>query len=254
MPSVKNTPKYSGPTLFTEEFAAPWENLACDEALLEECENSSESRGFLRFWQSKEYFVVLGYSRKLEEEIYRHSCESLGISIQRRCSGGGTVLQGPGCLNYALILPIDSAPELNSVTGANRYIMGRIRSTLAKVISSPVSIQGDTDLTLGDRKFSGNSQRRKRRCLLFHGSFLLNFDLSLISQTLRAPAAQPPYRLHRGHEDFLSNVNLNGKEVMQALRFEWEAAEAGANGPAIRARMAELYKTRYGESEWIHRC
>src|SRR5689334_9674348 len=84
---------------------SPPENLACDEALLGLAE-SGAGEEVLRFWESTEYFVVVGYANKVAVEVNVAACEVGGIPILRRCSGGGTVVQGPGCLNYALVLRI----------------------------------------------------------------------------------------------------------------------------------------------------
>ena len=46
---------------------------------------------------------------------------------------------------------------------------------------SAIQVQGHTDLTVDGLKFSGNSQRRRRKFLLFHGTFLLKFDLTLVT-------------------------------------------------------------------------
>ena len=48
--------------------AAPEENLACDEALLEEAEDGSNEET-LRFWEPESFFVVLGYSRPAAAEV-----------------------------------------------------------------------------------------------------------------------------------------------------------------------------------------
>src|SRR5262245_61180745 len=76
----------------------PAENLACDEALLDAAE-AGESDEVLRFWEPKQLFVVVGYANKVVTEVNVSACESCGVPILRRCSGGGTVLQGLGCLN-----------------------------------------------------------------------------------------------------------------------------------------------------------
>jgi lipoate---protein ligase len=252
MDSVNDAPASPKLSLLTQEFSSPWENLACDEALLDYCEQSA-SEGFLRFWESREYFVVLGYSKKIENEVYRERCAALGIPILRRCSGGGTVLQGPGCLNYALVLPIESHQELTTITGANRHIMERIRDALARVTGQTIAIQGDTDLTIDGRKVSGNAQRRKRRFLLFHGGFLLKFDLALIAQTLRLPLQQPAYRAQRNHHEFLANLDMKPAAAIQALRLEWNActAEPAAITPNIASIMEQLKDSKYGRPDWI---
>jgi lipoate---protein ligase len=227
--------------------ASPAENLACDEALL----NRGEAHGeeILRFWEPREYFVVVGYANQVETEVNLAACEVHGIPIYRRCSGGGTVLQGPGCLNYTLILQIGMHPSLANISAANRFIMERNRGA---VQSTPgrqppaVSVRGHTDLALGERKFSGNSQRRHKHALLFHGTFLLNLDLPLVNELLRMPSRQPDYRNGRRHSDFLINLDVTAARLKTALRKAWLATEASLDFPVQETRRlaAGKYSTR----------
>src|ERR1017187_6759667 len=48
-------------------------NLACDEALLEACEDSPEEET-LRFWEPRHYFVVLGYANRAALEVNVAAC------------------------------------------------------------------------------------------------------------------------------------------------------------------------------------
>src|SRR6476661_8339047 len=84
---------------------SPIENLALDEALLEDLEEN-ESHPVLRLWESDRHFVVLGRSSSLTEDVHLDACEQHAIPVLRRASGGGIVLQGPGCLSYAVVLPL----------------------------------------------------------------------------------------------------------------------------------------------------
>ncbi len=103
-------------------FPTPQENLACDEALLEKCEQGYDQE-ILRFWEPPSVFVVLGYSNSAGTEINQDACRSAGIPILRRNSGGGAVVQGPGCLDYALILRSGSEGPLSTIAGTNSYVM-----------------------------------------------------------------------------------------------------------------------------------
>jgi len=230
-------------------FRTPAENLACDEALLDwREENSQSGEEILRFWESPEIFAVVGYANKIETEVNVPVCEAKKIPIFRRCSGGGTVLQGKGCLNYAVVLRIGSNPHLASISGANKFIMERNREAIHLAAGHAPSIRGHTDLPFGGRKFSGNSQRRHKNYLLFHGTFLLDFDIELVSGALKFPSRQPDYRHRRTHADFLLNSGLPAAAVKAAMRKIWNAELPLENPPVDR--ISKLAAEKYAKPEW----
>ncbi len=229
--------------LFDYSYTTPQENLACDEALLDESE-SSDTDEILRFWTSPTYFTVLGYSNSWSEEVKKNP----DSPIFRRCSGGGSVLQGPGCLNYSLILKVKPSGPLANIRSTNEYVMHRQRKALSTLLGKTVRVQGHTDLTLGALKFSGNSQRRKKSRLLFHGTFLLNFDLHLISQCLKFPPKQPLYRENRPHSDFVMNLGVSEIIIKDVVSKEWKAKKNLKEIPL--ERIAALTKERYSQDEW----
>jgi len=231
---------------------SPAENLACDEALLDwRDENGGEE--ILRFWESPATFIVVGYANKVATEVNVESCRARQIPVFRRCSGGGTVLQGAGCLNYALILEIKENSPLAGISGANKFIMERNREAIESKVQSPkskvqISISGHTDLTLNGKKISGNSQRRRKNFLLFHGTFLLNFDLTLVSELLRMPSKQPDYRKKRSHGEFLTNLNLSADKVKAALQKIWKA-NSPLEIPPLE-NISKLSRDKYSTHEW----
>jgi lipoate-protein ligase A len=220
-------------------------NLACDEALLEACEDSPEEET-LRFWEPRHYFVVLGYANRAALEVNVAACREENVGIYRRCSGGGTVLQGPGCLNYALIFNMARHPALHGITAANAYIMSRHRQALEGVLGRTVRVDGTSDLSLDGRKFSGNAQRRKRQALIFHGTFLLHFDISLMEKFLRMPSRRPDYRQDRTHGQFLTNLEAPVALIKSALREAWSAAAYREMPPVISPRLEQ----KYAGAEW----
>jgi lipoate-protein ligase A len=231
---------------------APAEQLAADEALLDEAE-AGHGAETLVFWEPRETFVVLGYANRVAAEVNVAACEQKNIPIFRRCSGGGTIVQMPGGLNYSLILRIDDTAPTSNITTANQFIMERIRVALATLFPRPqtpnatpqISVRGHTDLCLGDVKFAGNSQRRRKNFLLFHGTVLLDCDLHWIGELLRMPSIEPDYRAHRPHADFVANLHLPAEKVMSALAAAWAAKDEMKNPPLekIRHRAREQYST-----------
>jgi lipoate---protein ligase len=226
---------------------SPAENLAGDEALLDGGE-AGEGGEILRFWEPREFFVVVGYANKIATEVNAAACQARGVPIFRRCSGGGTVVQGPGCLNYTLILRIPNDGPLHAIGTTNQFIMRKNRAALEPVARRPVAIRGYTDLAIGDRKFSGNSQRRRKHFLLFHGTFLLDFNFSLINELLPMPSKQPAYRESRSHDRFLMNLNVSADKVKAALRQAWKAEETLADPPL--EEIAALAREKYATREW----
>jgi lipoate---protein ligase len=239
--------------------ADPARNLACEEALLDQCE--AQGREVLRVWEAAAPFVVLGYANRVDEWVDRAACQRLGVPILRRCSGGGAVVQAQGCLNYAVTLRAGENGPLGSITGANRWIMERQRRVIEHALRSAgaqhpagpclagaVEVCGDTDLAVRGRKCSGNAQRRKRQSLLFHGSILWGLDFALVGQCLRGPSRQPAYRDHRSHEDFMTNLPVSPAGLKESLRTIWEAEEPLETWP--EAETAGLADEKYTSAQW----
>ena len=228
-------------------FSSAADNLSCDEALLDRSE-ASDGAEVLRFWEPKEHFVVLGYSNAWKEETLPPVKKAGLAPVFRRCSGGGTVLQGPGCLNYSLVLKIDEEGASRNIRATNEYVMQRHRAALEKLLGEKVAVQGHTDLTLDGLKFSGNSQRRKRKYLLFHGTFLLDFDLPRLDRVLAIPQKQPAYRQNRPHSAFVTNLQVPAADIKKALAETWKARGTVEDVP--REDIERLSKERYSRDEW----
>lgn len=227
-------------------FSSPAENLAADEWLLNQAESGARG-ATLRFWESPTYFVALGYTNRSHVEADETACAAAGVPILRRVSGGGTVMQGAGCLNYALVHPIAPGDALN-VEATNTLVMETQRAAFERLLGVPVAIAGHTDLATGNLKFSGNAQRRKSQFFLFHGTILLDFDLELVQQLLRAPSKEPRYRANRSHRDFIRNLPVSRAAVKASLRAAWGADER-ADGIPVGA-LNSLVAERYGRDEW----
>ena len=61
----------------------PAENLACDEVLVDLCEDG-RADGILRFWEPREYFVVVGYGNRVVVEVNTTACKAERVPILRR--------------------------------------------------------------------------------------------------------------------------------------------------------------------------
>ncbi len=151
-------------------------------------------------------------------------------------------------MSYALVLPLELTPELKTIAGANSYIMEQNRRAVELLLNGGVTIAGHTDLVWNGKKFSGNSQRRTRNALLFHGTFLLKFDLLLVEKALQMPLLQPDYRQQRPHGEFIGNIPLSPLALKSALRQAWQVS--GKFTENLDLDMEAWLAEKYGNPQW----
>ena len=149
------------------------EDLALDEALLIEAD-ASDGPEVLRFWEPREFAVVLGASRSIRADVLADACGADGVPVLRRSSGGGTVVVGPGVLNVAVILPEigrrDSGPSVQLIdTFWNRLLNRSCRP------ANRLQSTGSGDLVIEGRKCGGSAQRRLKHWFMVHCSILYRF-------------------------------------------------------------------------------
>lgn len=190
-------------------FDSPLENLLYDDVLLSFAEKGLQGE-VLRFWESSQTFVVLGRICKPEDDLKIEAIRRDKIPVLRRSSGGGTVLQGKGCLNYSLILSKELNPVLHDLRKSYEFILGKVVLALqesgVEARFYPIS---DIALVAGQKKFSGNAQKRGRKYILHHGTILYDFDIEQIERYLKMPKDVPVYRQERSHLDFVVNVPID---------------------------------------------
>ncbi len=226
---------------------SPFANVALDEALLDSAEQSADSDDVLRLWEPASPFVVIGRSSIVAQEVQLDFCKRNSIPIVRRASGGAAIVTGPGCLMYALVLSIARWPELEMLDTAHRMILQRNASALQK-IGIDAQMQGTSDLAIGDRKFSGNSMRRKRDWILYHGTLLYGLSGSLIQQCLNHAPRQPEYRQARTHSDFVATISASASDLKHALLNAWAASDSLQAWPADLTQ--RLFAERYRLDSW----
>ena len=225
----------------------PAENLALDEVLLQQVD-ADPSNGILRTWEPTNHFVVLGRSNQVEAELNEQECRRQGIPIYRRASGGGAVVVGPGCLAYALILPLNPELRASGVVTATQAVMEVIASSLCPVVPG-VTVCGTSDLVVNNRKFSGNSQRWLKNAFLHHGTILYDYELPRIEHLLKLPARQPEYRLHRPHADFVANLPIQHDDLVRCLVTAWNGQPSQCDAQML-AQSRQLAASKYDCPHW----
>ena len=204
-------------TLKDISFATPQENILFDDVLLALAEKG-EAGEILRFWESAQPFIVLGRIGQAQEDVDAANAARDRIAVVRRSSGGGTVVQGPGCLNYTLVLSKKFHRDISDLRKSyqliSQYVINAVHELGVDAVFRPTS---DIALRQGEQKFSGNAQRRGKNFILHHGTILYNFDLNLIPTYLKMPKDIPEYRRARSHLDFVTNIPIVPEEFKRAF-------------------------------------
>jgi lipoate-protein ligase A len=197
------------------------ENLAIDDTAARSASATGLRR--LRFWWGGPPAVVMGSSEQLEQVVDAEACARLGVAVLKRSTGGGSVLQTGGVLNYSLITP---APAILDLKAGFRPGINLICAILAAfgVVGRP---EGTSDVAVGDRKISGNAQARRWKALLVHGTLLVDFDHGLAEAVLKHPPREPVYRRRRPDRDFLVTLRSLGVNADRAT-VERAALDAAA--------------------------
>ncbi len=202
-------------------FADPSENILYEDVLLSLAEQGKMGNT-LRLWESPVYCVVLGRTGNLQEDVRLEALRAFGAPVLRRSSGGGTVLQGVGCLNFSFILSKETYPQLADLRRSYHFILEGVLTLLKDLgvagVFRPIS---DLALENGEKKFSGNAQRRGRNFILHHGTILYDFDLELVSRYLAMPVDIPEYRKNRRHADFIANIGISKKDLLAKFKSQY---------------------------------
>jgi lipoate---protein ligase len=183
------------------------ENLAEDDARTKAA--AADGSLTLRLWWGSGPTIVLGRSEKPEQVVDTGACRRLGVEVIHRSSGGGTVLQAPGVLNYSLTAAAAGMPNIRLIFAVGaRLLVGALRE-----FGLEAEARGTSDVAIGDRKISGNAMAKRWGGLLLHGTLLLDLDLDLVEACLLHPPREPDYRLGRSHRDFVTTLRRQGLNV-----------------------------------------
>ena len=254
-----------------QSFEQAERNLAWDEACVELADRRALTEPnldfeLLRVWKFPKPTVVLGRASRVADEIFVDRCEQDGIGVYRRSSGGSTIIAGPGCLMYSVLISYEKRPAWRPLDAAHHEVMSRIARATSRALSDlglaeEIQLQGTCDLTWNEAKFSGNALRCKRQFMLYHGTLLIDMPLDWVSTYLKEPPRQPEYRSKRNHEAFVRNLlsqnspqrSLLETKLIDHLRETWQAATPWNEFPwqeAFDQEIEHWIQTRYSKREW----
>src|SRR5262245_58012752 len=197
-------------------------NMAIDAALLDEINNSAETRTVVRFYGWRRPTISLGRNQKIEKAVDVEYCRANGIDIVHRPTGGRAVLHDDE-LTYAVISN-DTSRFGDTIYGNYKRVSEAlclgfnrlgVPAILAPDTRKPSPLPNDADppcfistsryeLMVDGRKIVGSAQRRIRRSFLQHGSMPITCDKESLARATRMPGTEPLEREMAGVAEFLS--------------------------------------------------
>ena len=154
--------------------------------------------------------VVLGRSIKLEDEVYIDNCINDKVLIYRRMGGGGSVILSKGIV-------VISVGGISNISFHFREQMNSINNVIIEALKylgiKDLSINGISDITIGDKKILGSSFYSSKNNILYQGSLLYDPDFNIFERYLKHPKKMPEYRKNRKHRDFLTSITKKGYNI-----------------------------------------
>ena len=237
----------------------PAMNLAIDEAILNSVLEGRISPT-LRFWRN-DRSVIVGRFQRICDEVDLDLCAKEGISVVRRISGGGTVYQDLGNLNYTIVLTDEHRLIKGlGITESYKVLCSWLQRALKLVGLNP-EFKPPGNILLNGKKISGSAQLRRRGGVLHHGTLLVNADLNLMKKVLKAwredykggviaSISMPVTNLVNELE-----IEIDFNELKKVLRWSFEETFSvklidGKLTSSEKFIAEKLYKERYSRDSW----
>ncbi len=154
----------------------PYFNLASEEYLLK-----CKQEDFFLLYRNNPSIVV-GKHQNTLAEINSDFVQERGIVVARRISGGGTVFQDLGNLNFAFI----TSGQEGAMVDYARYTQPVINAM--RSMGLEVSLGKRNELLLGSKKISGTASHVFKRRSLHHGTLLFSSKMEDLSDALKVQA------------------------------------------------------------------
>lgn len=160
-------------------------NMALDSIILEEVA-AGASPPTVRFLQFKPAAALVGYHQDVDLEIRKDYCAANGIDVNRRLTGGGSILFQESALGWEVFGTPGAAPFV----GSYESILHRICSIAASAISrlGPTAcFRPRNDVEVEGRKISGTGGTTVSGGFMFQGTLLVENEVERFLKALRVP-------------------------------------------------------------------
>lgn len=218
-------------------------NLALEEFLLKQ-----RSEDFFFLWRSEPVAVVGKHQNPYKELDYLYTVEN-GIKVARRLSGGGTVYQDLGNVNFTIIKNTAEGKQIN-LKQHSKPIFNALRN-----MGLPVEYSKRNDLLIEGKKFSGNAEHIYKNRVLHHGTLLFDSDLDVLEAVIKAKSGKYQDKTIASVRSKVSNIKsyLPKKYTVESFQEELlnQVVDLDQTFSKIEKPEGTLNLTKYNSDEWI---
>jgi lipoate-protein ligase A len=207
--------------------------------------------------------VIVGKYQDIEAALKIDRCHVRGVEFNRRSTGGGTVIMGPEIIALGLGINADW-PGLKggSVSGVFEVIARVFIMALGR-LGVTSYFQPKNDLEVSGKKIAGLSAASETGIsLLFHTSFLVDFDVDLMTDIMNTPLLKLSDKGYNCFSQRMTTVrqelaqNIPVEMVMDAIQWGFER-ELGIHfredepDEWEKGMTRKFIEERYTRKEWI---
>lgn len=227
----------------------PFYNLATEEFVVK----STDDEVFM-LWENTDCLVV-GKHQNAIAEINFPFVNAHQIPVIRRISGGGTVFQGSGNINYSLITQVKDSVNKVDFEKATRPLVHFL-----KTLGVEAKLSGKSSLSIDGKKISGNAAHLHRGTILHHGTVLFDADLDLVNESIRVDQSKYVSKAILSNRAEITNVRQHLRNDMDLTTFsnrfeafvkeEMKIVTERTFSPEEQLKIQQLADEKYKLWEW----
>ncbi|WP_232306381.1 lipoate--protein ligase [Spiroplasma helicoides] len=228
----------------------PKYNLATEEFLTR---SDKFSEPILFLWQN-DNTIVVGRNQNTASEINLQTVEQDSVNVIRRNTGGGTVYQDLGNMNFSIIY----TDKDNNAVSMFSTMLKPVIDTLNRM-GVDAKFSGRNDIVLNDKKISGNAMGKFGDRFLQHGTILFNVNLDKLQKYLTVDKAKILSKNIASIVARVTNINsevenkIEIKDFWDELIKTYESQSKIENlviSPEDKAQIDKLFKEKYCDPNW----
>lgn len=189
----------------------PFFNHAIEEYIIKNIEEDA----FI-LWRNRPS-ILIGRNQNTLTEIDYEYVRKEKIDVVRRLSGGGTVFNDLGNINFTFITK--KAQDGSSLSnGFEKFALPVIKALQSLGVNAVFT--GRNDITIDEKKFSGNAQYHYKDKTLHHGTLLFSGNLERLAKALKSKPLKLQDKGVKSVRSRVTNISEHLKSPMNVIEFK----------------------------------